>query len=401
MALTDGIRFVDDPGFECAGKRVLVRADFNVPMDHNGMITNDKRLRESIATIELLRRKSAKVILMSHLGRPKGNPEPKYSLKTVSLALSNLLKTDVHMATECVGDFVKSDTNKLGPGDVLLLENVRFHKRETDDYKAFGRDLAANGDIFVNDAFGSCHRAHGSVAGVAEVLPSYAGLLVKKELKAFSTLLDEPQVPVVAVLGGAKVSDKIGVIKALIDMCDALIIGGGMAYTFLKASGQQIGTSLLDKEHLGFAAEMLELAKRKGVKLLLPTDHLVGFDLKDGPGDIVKVIPDDHAAFDIGPETRKLYSDTLRNAKTIIFNGPMGVFETPAFAQGTRDVLSAMAQAKDAGATVVVGGGDSAKATEDMGFASKVTHVSTGGGASLELIEFGDLPGLKALRRQA
>ena len=399
MSVSTDIRFVDDPTFAVKGKRVLLRVDFNVPFDERGLISNDKRMRETLPTIELLRKKGARVIVMSHLGRPKGNPEAKYSLKTVALHLGKLLMTDVHLAPDCVGQYVLSRTRELKDGEVLVLENVRFHERETSDPDAFGADLAPNGDVFVNDAFGTCHRAHGSVVGVAKKLPRAGGLLIKRELEFLAPLLDKPKRPYVAVLGGAKVEDKIGVIRAFIERADKIVIGGGMAYTFLHAQGQAIGKSLFDEAHVRLAKELLELAADRDVDVLLPVDHVVAKSSADTTAKILPTIPNNLAAFDIGSRTTTNFSAALANANTVVFNGPMGVYENPAFAKGTRGLLSAMSDAHKRGATVVVGGGDSAAAVERLGFEKHVSHISTGGGASLEFLEGKVLPGIAALMR--
>lgn len=397
MGKFDTIQYIDDPVFDAKGKRVLVRVDFNVPQDENGLITSSRRIREAMQTIDLLRAKGGRIILMSHLGRPKGKPDPKYSLKTVSLELARMLGIEVHMAPDCVGQYVEAQTRSLKNGQVLLLENVRFHQREEKDADAFGKDLARNGDIFVNDAFGSCHRAHGSVSGVAKYLPHFAGLLVRRELEAFGPLLDRPQTPYVAVLGGAKVSDKIGVIKALLDRADTVIIGGAMAYTFLKAAGYPVGKSLVDNENVKFAHEMFLAAAERGVSLLLPEDHVVAASMEDESAHVVDRIPDGMAGFDIGPKTVVKFTKALATAQTVIFNGPMGVFEKERFSNGTKSIVQTLAELKSAGSLVVVGGGDSAAAVEAFGVAHKVTHVSTGGGASLELLEGLEMPGLAAL----
>ena len=397
MGRFDGIRFVDDSSFDVAGKRVLVRADFNVPLNDQGEITNDKRIRATLPTINLLRERGAKVVLMSHLGRPKGEPDPAFSLKPVAKRLSELLGVNVAFANDCIGEAVVAETTKLADGDVLLLENVRFHLAETKDADAIGPQLAANGDAFVNDAFGTCHRAHGSVVGPAKLLPSAAGLLIRREIEAFGPLLEGSKPPLIAILGGAKVADKIAAIESLLERCDDLIIGGGMAYTFLKARGEEIGNSLLDAEHVEFASRMLKRAEDKGVAVLLPEDHVVAESIDATDGTVEPEIEAGQAAFDIGPATRKRFAGVIAHAGSIIFNGPMGVFEREQFAGGTRKVLEAMAEAHGRGALVVVGGGDSAAATELFEFEDKVTHVSTGGGASLELLEGKELPGLTAL----
>ena len=397
MGKFDTIHYVDEPQVEVAGKRVLLRLDLNVPLDADGMITSDKRIRASLPTINLLRERGAKVVIMSHLGRPKGNPNPRLSLKTVSLRLAELLKCDVHMLPDCVGTYVESRTREMNDGEVVMLENVRFHERETKDADAFGKDLVVNGDFYVNDAFGTCHRAHGSVTGVAKILPYAAGLLIRKELKAFGKVFDEPKRPFVALLGGAKVSDKLGVIEALLDQVDTLIIGGGMAYTFLKASGREIGKSIVDNDKLEFAQAMMRKADEVGVKLLLAQDHVVANGLEDESATLVDIIPADKGAFDIGAKSIELFSKSIAAAGTIVFNGPVGVFERSRFSNGTQSIVGALADAYSSGSTVIVGGGDSAAAVEMFDHAEDVTHISTGGGASLELLEGKELPGLAAL----
>lgn len=392
------IRFVDDPSLNFRGQRVLVRSDFNVPLSDSGAITNDKRIRESLPTIELLRERGARVVLMSHLGRPKGGPEPKFSLAPVAEDLAKKLGVRVPLLSDCVGDQVLAATRQMKDGEVLLLENVRFHKAEEKDGAAFGALLAPNGDFFVNDAFGTCHRAHGSVSGVPALLPHAAGLLVKREVAAFGPLMTNPPRPYVAVLGGAKVSDKIKVIESLLTRVNTIIIGGAMAYTFLKAKGESVGKSLVEDAQIGFAKGLLERAREQGVDILLPSDHVVSGAIDDEAGARESsVISENLAGFDIGSHTAKTYAKALKSAKAVIFNGPMGVFERPAFAKGTVAVLDALASAHAAGALVVVGGGDSAAACEAFGYEDRVTHVSTGGGASLELLEGLDLPGLAAL----
>ena len=380
------------------GKRVFVRVDFNVPQDEAGNITDDIRIRAALPTIKELMSKGAKVILASHLGRPKGGPDPKYSLKPAAKRLAELLGAPVAMAEDCVGPAAKAKVDALSSGGVLLLENVRFHAEEEKNDPAFAKQMAELAEVYVNDAFGSAHRAHASTEGVAKFLhPAAAGYLMQKELAFMGKAITNPDRPFVAILGGAKVKDKIGVITNLLDKVDTLIIGGGMAYTFLKAKGHEVGRSLLDAENVGFAGEMLARAKSKGVKLLLPVDTVVADDFKAPT--VSKVVPSDRIpadmeGVDIGPETIKLFTEAVRGAKTVVWNGPMGVFEVPQFAAGTKAVAQAMADAK---AVTIVGGGDSAAAVEQMGFAGRMTHVSTGGGASLEFLEGRVLPGVAAL----
>lgn len=378
------------------GKRVLVRVDFNVPQDkETGAITDDKRIKGALPTIQYLKENGAKVILVSHLGRPKKGPEAKFSLKPVADRLSELLAAPVQLASDVVGEDAKAKAAALQDGEVLVLENVRFHKEETANDPAFAKELASLADLYVTDAFGTAHRAHASTAGVANFLPGAMGKLVEKEINVMGEALNAPARPFVAILGGAKVSDKIGVINNLLDKVDALIIGGGMAYTFLKAQGKEIGTSLLEADKVDLAKELMARAEEKGVKLLLPIDHLVATEFSaDAVADTVTDIPAGSMGMDIGPETVKAYAAAIADAKTVVWNGPMGVFEFEAFAGGTREVAAAVA-ASDA--TSIIGGGDSAAAVELLGFADKVTHISTGGGASLEFLEGKVLPGIDCL----
>ncbi|MGE5550296.1 MAG: phosphoglycerate kinase [Bacteroidota bacterium] len=383
---------------EVRGKRVFVRVDFNVPMDDAGRITDDTRIIAALPTIKDLSGRGAKVILASHFGRPKGGPDPKYSLAPVAKRLSELLGKPVAMAEDCVGPGVQAKVAALNGGDVLLLENVRFHAEEEKNDEGFAKELASLADLYVNDAFGTAHRAHASTAGVAKFLkPAAAGYLMQKEIEFMGKAITDPERPFVAILGGAKVKDKIGVITNLLDKVDSLIIGGGMSYTFLKAKGFEIGRSLLDAENVGFAGEMLARAKAKGVKILLPLDTVVADDFKNPT--VSKTvrsdrIPADMEGVDIGPETIALFAGEIKNAKTVVWNGPMGVFELPQFAVGTKAIAQAMA---DSAATTIVGGGDSAAAVEQLGFGEKMTHISTGGGASLEFLEGRQLPGVEAL----
>jgi 3-phosphoglycerate kinase len=384
---------------EVKGKKVLVRCDFNVPQDSEGNITDDIRIRGALPTIKYLVEKGAKVILMSHLGRPKGEGyEKKYSLKPVAERLSQLLGMNVYFAEdgEVVGENAKKLSAELKDGEVLLLENVRFVKGETKNDKGFAEKLASLGEIFVNDAFGTAHRAHSSTAGLADYMPAVAGYLIEKEISVMGKALENPDRPLVAILGGAKVSDKIGVINNLLEKVDKLIIGGGMAYTFLKAQGFEVGKSLLEADKLDYAKEMIEKANAKGVKLLLPVDNVAAKEFKaDAEHEVVgQSIPADEMGLDIGPETVKLYTDALKDAKTVIWNGPMGVFEMPAFAVGTKAVAEALSKVKG---TTIIGGGDSAAAVEQLGYADKMTHISTGGGASLEFLEGLELPGIAVL----
>ena len=379
------------------GKKVLVRVDFNVPIDENGIITDDRRIREALPTIKYLREQNARIILMSHLGRPKGKFNPKYSLKPVAERLSKKLEAKVSLAADVVGDAVMAMVDGLKDGDVMLLENVRFYEEEEKNDKEFSKKLAALGDIYVNDAFGTAHRAHATTAGIADYLPSAIGFLIKKELDIMGKALIEPERPFIAILGGAKVSDKIGVIENLMDKVDALLIGGGMAFTFYKAMGHEIGKSILEADKVELAGEILRKAKEKNLKLLLPIDIVIATEFNnDAPSKTVSIdmIPEDQLGLDIGENTREVYSDIVKNAKTVVWNGPMGVFEMPNFAKGTFALAKAMSECK--GATIV-GGGDSAAAIEQLGFAEKITHISTGGGASLEFLEGKVLPGIDAI----
>ncbi|MCL6615377.1 MAG: phosphoglycerate kinase, partial [Firmicutes bacterium] len=360
------------------GKRVFVRVDFNVPMDEAGNITDDTRIKAALPTIRDLADRGAKVVLASHLGRPKGGPDPKYSLAPVAKRLGELLGKPVVMAEDCIGPAVQAKVASLPEGGVLLLENVRFHPEEEKNDEGFAKELAALADLYVNDAFGSAHRAHASTAGVAKFLrPAAAGYLMQKEIEIMGRAITAPERPFVAILGGAKVKDKIGVLTNLLEKVDTLIIGGGMAYTFFKAKGYEIGRSLLDEENIGFAREMMARAEAKGKKLLLPVDTVVTDDLKS-PG-VVKVVPSDRIpaelqGVDIGPKTCELFAAEIKRAKTVVWNGPMGVFEVPQFAEGTKAVAQAMAES---GAVTIVGGGDSAAAVEQLGFADRMTHIST------------------------
>ena len=381
---------------DVSGKKVLVRCDFNVPLDGD-TITDDKRIRESLKTVQYLVDHNAKVILCSHLGRPKGEFNMKYSLAPVAKRLSELLKKDVVMASDVIGNDAKAKAAALKDSEVMLLENVRFHKEEEKNDPAFAKGLASLAEIYVNDAFGTSHRAHASTAGVADYLPAVCGYLIQKEISIMGGALSNPKRPFVAILGGAKVSDKIGVITNLLDKVDTLVIGGGMAYTFNKARGYRIGTSLVEDDKLDLARDLMKKAEEKGVKFLLPVDNKVGDEFK--PDCNFKVvpsdqIPDDYMGLDIGPETEKLFADAIKGAGTVVWNGPMGVSEWENFASGTCAVATAVAES---GAISIIGGGDSAAAIEKLGFADKMTHISTGGGASLEFLEGLELPGIAAL----
>ena len=379
-----------------AGKKVLARCDFNVPMQ-DGVITDVKRITGAMPTIKYLSEHGAKVILCSHMGRPKGEFNMKYSLAPVAEKISEYLGKPVIMAKDVIGEDAKAKAAALKDGDVMLIENVRFHKEEEKNDPEFAKELASMADIFVNDAFGTAHRAHASTEGVSHYLPSVCGFLIQKELDVMGGALEHPEHPFVAILGGAKVSDKIGVINNLIDKVDTLIIGGGMAYTFLAAKGYKIGSSLCETEKLDLALELLAKAKEKGVELLLPVDNRLG-DKYDPECNFMLVnsdeIPDGWMGLDIGPATEVLFGDAIKGAKTVVWNGPMGVSEWDKFASGTRAVAQAVA---DSGAVSIIGGGDSAAAIEKLGFADKVTHISTGGGASLEFLEGLVLPGIACL----
>ena len=386
--------------FDVKGKRVLVRCDFNVKME-NGVITSDKRIVASLPTIQYLIKNGAKVILCSHLGRPKGQVNPEFSMKPVAARLSELLGLKVKMADDVVGPSAQALAASLKDGEVMLLENVRFEPGETKNDPELSKAFASLADLYVNDAFGSAHRAHSSTAGVAAYLPAACGYLIQKEIKFIGGALENPKRPLVAILGGAKVSDKIGVITNLIDKCDTLIIGGGMAYTFLKAQGKEIGKSLVDDTKIDYCKEMMDKAAKLGKKLLLPVDTTVVSEFPnpiDAPVEVeyvsVDAIPADKEGVDIGPETCKIYADAVKNAKTVVWNGPMGVFENPVLSKGTVAVAQALA---DTDATTIIGGGDSAAAVMQLGFADKMSHISTGGGASLEYLEGKVLPGVAAI----
>ena len=380
-------------------KRVLVRVDFNVPLNDELEITDDKRIVAALPTIKYLLENGARVILCSHLGRPKGvGYEEKFSLAPVARRLKELLPdTNVMLASDVIGEDARKKASELKDGEVLLLENVRFHKEETANDDEFAHKLADLAEIYVSDAFGTVHRAHASTAGVAKYLPSVCGFLIEKELSFLNGALESPERPFVAILGGAKVGDKIGVIKNLLEKCDTLLIGGGMAYTFFKAKGYNVGDSLLDEERVGLAKELMEEAERRHVKLLLPVDTVVAKAFTaDAEHKTVAcdAIEDGWQGLDIGEKTRELFAKEIEKAKTVVWNGPMGVFEFPAFAKGTEAVAQACA---NCGGTTVIGGGDSASAVKKLGLSGKMTHISTGGGASLELLEGKVLPGIAAL----
>ena len=381
---------------EVSGKRVLVRCDFNVKME-NGVITSDKRIVASLPTIKYLIEKGAKVILCSHLGRPKGEFNPEFSMAPVAKCLSKYLGQEVKLAKDVVGDSAHELASSLKDGEVMLLENVRFEPGETKNDPELSKKFASLADVYVNDAFGSAHRAHSSTAGVADYLPSAVGYLIQKEIKFIGGALENPVRPLVAILGGAKVSDKIGVITNLLDKCDTVIIGGGMAYTFFAAQGYSIGTSLLDSENIENARAMMAKAKEKGVNFLLPVDNVIA-DKYDENAQYMTIysdsIPDGWMGLDIGPVTSELYAKSIKHAGTVIWNGPMGVSEWELFANGTVSVAKGIA---DSNAISIIGGGDSAAAVKKLGFADKMSHISTGGGASLEYLEGKELPGIACI----
>lgn len=386
--------FIED--MDLKGKSVLIRVDFNVPLDENQKITDDTRISAALPTIRYVLDHGAKVILMSHLGRPKGQVNEKYSLKPVAERLFELLACKVHFASDCIGSKVQELVSAMNVGEVTLLENVRFHQEEEKNDETFSKALASLGDVYVNDAFGSSHRAHASVVGLTRFIEySASGYLLNKEIEFLQSTIENPKRPLVAVLGGAKVSDKIKVIDHLLEKVDTLIIGGAMSYTFLLAKGSPVGKSLIEKDRVEMAQAALEKASQLGKKLLLPIDHLVADRLEEGAtSQIVSKIPDDQLGVDIGPKTIELYAKEIQKARTIIWNGPMGVFEIDAFANGTKAIAEVLAQASSIS---VVGGGDSIAALNKLGLKDKMSHVSTGGGASLELLEGKELPGITAL----
>ena len=382
---------------ELKGKKVFVRCDFNVPMDKEQNITDNTRIVAALPTIKYLLEQNCKIILASHLGRPKGEVKPEFSLKPVAKELSRLLDKEVIMANDVIGEDATSKAANLKEGEIMLLENVRFHREETDNDPEFAKKLASMAEIFVNDAFGAAHRAHASTAGIASYIPAVSGFLIEKELNVLGNAINNPERPFMAILGGAKVSDKIGVIDSLLDKVDTLMIGGGMAYTFFKAQGYNVGNSLCEVDKTGLALEAMEKAKQKGVKLLLPVDTKVGKEFKpDTESKTVAwtEIPDEWEGFDIGEKTISMFKDELKNAKTVIWNGPLGLFEFDQFAIGTNEIAKALAELD---ATTIIGGGDSGAAVEKAGLADKMTHISTGGGASLEFLEGKKLPGIECL----
>lgn len=379
------------------GKKVLCRCDFNVPTNDEGVITDDSRIVKSLPTIRYMLEEGAAVILCSHKGRPKNGYEEKFSLKVVQARLSQLLGIPVDLASDVVGPEAQEKAKNLQPGQVLLLENVRFVSGETKNNMELAEKYAALAEIFVNDAFGSCHRAHSSTVGVASFLPAYSGLLVKKELDVMGKAISDPNRPLVLIMGGSKVSDKISVIDHMLSLADHIIIGGGMSYTFTAARGGKIGTSLCEADSFEYCRNLLKKAEEKGVKIHLPVDTVAADHFAADATPVLfneGQIPDDMMGLDIGPKTREIYADVIKNAGTVIWNGPMGVFEFPAFAKGTEAVAKAMAESQ---AVTIVGGGDSAAAVEQMGFSEEITHVSTGGGASLEFFAGEALPGVVAL----
>ena len=379
------------------GKKVFVRCDFNVPMNEEREITDNTRIVAALPTIKYLLEQKCKIILASHLGRPKGEVKPEYSLAPVAKELSRLLNKEVIMAKDVIGPDATEKAKNLKEGEILLLENVRFHREETDNDPEFSKKLAEMAEIFVNDAFGTAHRAHSSTTGIASYLPAVSGFLIEKELKFLGDALNNPERPFVAILGGAKVSDKIGVIDSLLEKVDTLIIGGGMAYTFFKAQGYEVGKSLCELDKLELAKELMEKAKTKGVKLMLPVDTKIGKEFKeDTESKTVKYteIPADWEGFDIGKETIKMFTEELKKANTVVWNGPLGLFEFSQFAIGTNAIAKVLSEID---ATTIIGGGDSAAAVEKAGLADKMTHISTGGGASLEFLEGKKLPGIEAL----
>ncbi len=380
------------------GKKVLVRCDFNVPLDENQNITDNTRIVAALPTIKYLLENNCSVVLCSHLGRPKGEVKPEFSLKPVAKELSRLLDKEVIMAKDVVGEDATSKAKALQPGQILLLENVRFHREETDNDPEFSQKLASMAEIFVNDAFGAAHRAHSSTVGVASYLPAVSGLLIEKELQFLGNALNNPERPFVAILGGAKVSDKIGVIDSLLEKVDTLMIGGGMAYTFFKAQGYEVGNSICEVDKLDLAKEAMAKAKERGVKLMLPVDTKVGKEFKpDTESKVVAwtEIPEGWEGFDVGPKTIEMFKEELQKAKTVVWNGPLGLFEFDQFAIGTNEIAETLSKID---ATTIIGGGDSAAAVRKAGLQDKMTHISTGGGASLEFLEGKKLPGIECLQ---
>lgn len=382
-----------------SGKKVLVRCDFNVPMNDKGEITDDIRIVSALPTIKYIIENGGKAIVMSHLGRPKGEAKPEFSLKPISERLSELLGRDVTFADDdnVVSDKTKKIVDDMKQGDVVLLQNTRYRKEETKNGEDFAKELASLADVYVNDAFGTAHRAHASNVGVSKILPSAVGYLVKKEIDVMGKTMENPEKPFVLILGGAKVSDKIGVIENMLDKADTILVGGGMLFTFLKAQGYEVGSSLLEEDKIDIARDLIEKAKEKNVELVLPEDVVVAKEFKNDTEFktvSVKEIPKDMMGLDIGAKTIEIFSEKIKNAKTVVWNGPMGVFEMENFANGTKEIAKAMA---DSEAVTIVGGGDSAAAVEQSGLEDKMTHISTGGGASLEFFEGKTLPGIEAI----
>lgn len=382
------------------GKKVFVRCDFNVPMNENQQITDNTRIVAAIPTIKYLLEQNCKIILASHLGRPKGEVKPELSLKPVAKEISRILGKEVIMANDVVGDDAKTKAENLKEGEIMLLENVRYHKEETDNDAEFAKKLASMAEIFVNDAFGAAHRAHATTTGIADYIPGVSGFLIEKELTVLGNAISNPERPFMAILGGAKVSDKIGVIDSLLDKVDTLMIGGGMAYTFFKAQGYEVGNSICEVDKIDLALRAMEKAKQKGVKLILPVDTKIGKEFKpDTESKTVDwtEIPEGWEGFDIGQKTIEMFKEELKKAKTVIWNGPVGLFEFDQFAIGTNEIAKALA---DLDATTIIGGGDSGAAVEKAGLADKMSHISTGGGASLEFLEGKKLPGIECLQNK-
>ena len=380
------------------GKKVFVRCDFNVPLDENGNITDNRRIVGALPTIKYLLEQNAKIILCSHLGRPKGEVNKKYSLEPVQKELSKLLEKQVKLASDVVGDSAKELTSNMQDGEIVLLENIRFDSREEKNEESLSKELASMAEIFVNDAFGTAHRAHSSTAGIADYLPAVSGFLIEKELNFLGSALENPKRPFVAILGGAKVSDKIAVIDSLLEKVDTLMIGGGMAYTFFKSIGYSVGNSICEEDKLDLAQELIKKAKEKNVKLILPVDNVIAKEIApDAEHKIIDSddIPDGWEGLDIGPKTIELFKEELKSAKTVIWNGPVGFSEYEIFANGTRSIADMLSKLEDA--ITIIGGGDSAAAAQKLGYADKITHISTGGGASLEFLEGKKLPGIECL----
>ena len=380
------------------GKKVFVRCDFNVPLDENGNITDNRRIVGALPTIKYLLEQNAKIILCSHLGRPKGEVNKKYSLEPVQKELSKLLEKQVKLASDVVGDSAKELTSNMQDWEIVLLENIRFDAREEKNEDSLSKELASMAEIFVNDAFGTAHRAHSSTAGIADYLPAVSGFLIEKELNFLGSALENPKRPFVAILGGAKVSDKIAVIDSLLEKVDTLMIGGGMAYTFFKSMGYSVGNSICEEDKLDLAQELIKKAKEKNVKLILPVDNVIAKEIApDAEHKIIDSddIPDGWEGLDIGPKTIELFKEELKSAKTVIWNGPVGFSEYEIFANGTRSIADMLSKLEDA--ITIIGGGDSAAAAQKLGYADKITHISTGGGASLEFLEGKKLPGIECL----